>query len=42
VCGIDPVIFATAHDMFLQVGAELEFVDGDLLASQGSAVSAGR
>lgn len=33
VCRIDPVVMATAHDMFLEVGSELELVDGDLRMS---------
>jgi hypothetical protein len=33
VCRVDPVILAAAHDMFFEVGAELEFVDGNLQGS---------
>ena len=34
VCRIDPVVMATAHDMFLEVESELELVDGDLRKSE--------
>lgn len=30
VRSVDPVVVAAAHDVFLEVGAELELVDGNL------------
>ena len=30
VCRVEPVIVAAAHNMFFEVGAELELVDGNL------------
>jgi hypothetical protein len=30
VCRINPVVMATAHNMFLEIGTELKFVDGYL------------
>ena len=30
VCGIDPVVLPTSHDMFFEVHAELEFIDRNL------------
>lgn len=41
MCRIDPVILATAHDMFFQVGAELVLIDRDLQATEQAIVSAG-
>ena len=31
--GIDPIVLSPSHNMFLEVGAELEFIDGDSTVS---------
>lgn len=36
VCGVDPVVLATSHDMFLEVGSELILVHGDLQDNGGA------